>query len=60
MQKRLYPEIETSTVIAWQRNIPYSPATSRFIEEINAYARSQSMPKKHNKIYDISIRHNKI
>jgi len=42
LQKRLYPEIETSTVIAWQRNIPYSPATSRFIEEINAYARSQN------------------
>lgn len=42
VQKRLYPEIETSTVIAWRRNIPYSPATSRFIEEINAYARSQN------------------
>lgn len=41
VQRRLYPEIETSTVIAWRRNIPYSPATSRFIEEINAYARSQ-------------------
>ena len=42
VQKRLYPEIETSTVIAWRRNIPYSPATSRFIEEINAYVRSQN------------------
>lgn len=41
VQRRLYPEIETSTVIAWRRNIPYSPATSRFIEEINAYARTQ-------------------
>ena len=42
VQRRLYPEIETSTVIAWRRNIPYSPATSRFIDEINAYARSQN------------------
>lgn len=37
VQKRLYPAIETSTVIAWRRNIPYSPAVSRFIDEINAY-----------------------
>lgn len=37
VQKRLYPEIETSTVIAWRRNIPYSPVVHRFIEEINAY-----------------------
>lgn len=37
VQKRLYPEIKTSTVIAWRRNIPYSPAVSRFIEEINAF-----------------------
>ena len=37
VQRRLYPEIKTSTVIAWRRNIPYSPAVSRFIEEIIAY-----------------------
>ena len=37
VQKRLSPEIETSTVIAWRRNIPYSPAVSRFIETIMAY-----------------------
>lgn len=34
IQKRLYPEIETSTVIAWRRNIPYSPAVRKFIELI--------------------------
>lgn len=32
LQRRLYPEIETSTVIAWRRNIPYSPAVRKFIE----------------------------
>ena len=37
VQKRLSPEIKTSTVIAWRRNIPYLPVVSRFIEEINAY-----------------------
>ena len=37
VQKRLSLEIETSTVIAWRRNIPYSPAVSRFIETIMAY-----------------------
>lgn len=37
VQRRLSPEIKTSTVIAWRRNIPYSPVVSRFIEEINAY-----------------------
>lgn len=37
VQRRLYPEIETRTVIAWKRNIPYSLAVSKFIEEINAY-----------------------
>lgn len=35
VQKRLFPEIRTSTVIAWRRNIPYSPAVSRFIEELH-------------------------
>ena len=38
VQKRLYPEIQTSMVIAWRRNIPYSPMVSRFIEEIRAYS----------------------
>ena len=37
VQRRLYPEITASTVIAWRRNIPYSLAISRFIEEINAF-----------------------
>lgn len=37
VQKRLYPEIEANTVIAWRRNIPYSPAVNKFIEEINAF-----------------------
>lgn len=37
VQKTLSPEIMASTVIAWRRNIPYSPAVSKFIEEINAY-----------------------
>lgn len=37
VQKRLYPEMKTSTVIAWRRNIPYSVAVSRFIEEIKDF-----------------------
>lgn len=37
IQKRLSPELETSTVIAWRRNIPYAPAVRKFIEEINAF-----------------------
>ena len=37
VQKRLYPEITASTVIAWRRNIPYSLAMNKFIEEINAF-----------------------
>lgn len=37
VQRKLSPEIKANTVIAWRRNIPYSPAVSRFIEEINAY-----------------------
>ena len=36
-QRRLYPEIKSSTVIAWRRNIPYSRAIQLFIEEINAF-----------------------
>lgn len=37
IQRRLYPEITANTVIAWRRNIPYSLAMNKFIEEINAY-----------------------
>ena len=37
IQRRLYPEITASTVIAWRRNIPYSLAMNRFIEEIDAF-----------------------
>ena len=37
VQRRIYPEITTSTVIAWRRNIPYSLAVRRMIEEINAF-----------------------
>lgn len=37
VQKRLFPEIKTSTVIAWRRNIPYSPVINKFIEEVNAF-----------------------
>lgn len=37
VQRRLFPETKTSTVIAWKRNIPYSTAVLRFIEEINLY-----------------------
>lgn len=34
VQRRLSPEIKTSTVIAWKRNIPYPAAVEKFIEEI--------------------------
>ena len=37
VQRRISPEITTSTVIAWRRNIPYSQAVSKMIEEINAF-----------------------
>ena len=37
VQRRISPEIMTSTVIAWRRNIPYSLAVSKIIEEINAF-----------------------
>lgn len=37
VQKKLYPEIKTSTIIAWRRNIPYSRAVKLFIDEINAF-----------------------
>lgn len=38
IQKKLYPEIYSSTLIAWRRNIPYSRAVQRFIEEIKTFA----------------------
>lgn len=34
VQKRLYPEIRTATVIAWRRNIPYSQAVRKMIDEL--------------------------
>ena len=37
VQKKLYPEITASTVIAWRRNIPYAQAVLKFIDEINAF-----------------------
>ena len=37
VQRRMYPEIAASTVIAWRRYIPYSLAMNKFIEEINAF-----------------------
>ena len=37
VQRRLSPEIAASTVIAWRRNIPHSPAVNKFIEEIHAF-----------------------
>lgn len=37
VQRPLYPEIREGNVIAWRRNIPYSKAVRKFIEEINAF-----------------------
>lgn len=37
VQRKLYPEICSDTVIAWRRNIPYAPAALKFIDEINAF-----------------------
>ena len=37
VQRRISPEIKTSTVIVWRRNIPYSLAVRKMIEEINAF-----------------------
>ena len=37
VQKKLYPEIKASTVIAWRRNIPYAKPVRLFIDEINAF-----------------------
>ena len=37
VQRRISPEITTCMVIAWRRNIPYSLAVRKMIEEINAF-----------------------
>ena len=37
VQRRISSKITTSTVIAWRRNIPYSLAVRKMIEEINAF-----------------------
>lgn len=34
VQRKLSPPMETGSIIAWRRNIPYSPCVSRFIEEV--------------------------
>lgn len=34
VQRKLFPEIKSGTVIAWKRNVPYSPAVARMIDEI--------------------------
>lgn len=37
VQKKLFPEIKTSTVIAWRRHIPHSRAVNKFIDEIKTF-----------------------
>ena len=37
VQRKLSPEIKTSTVIAWRRHIPHSRAVNKFIDEVNAF-----------------------
>ena len=37
VQRKISPEITTSTVIGWRRNIPYSLAVRKMIEEINTF-----------------------
>ena len=39
VQRELYPQITASTVIAWRRNLPYSQAVKKFIEEIQSFDR---------------------
>lgn len=34
VQKPLFPPIKSGTIIAWRRNIPYSPAAKKMIEEL--------------------------
>lgn len=38
VQRKLFPEITSSTVIAWQRNLPNSHAVNKFIEIISSVA----------------------
>lgn len=42
VQRELYPQVTASTVIAWRRNIPYSQAVKKFIEEIRVFEQIQS------------------
>ena len=35
--RKLSPEMSSKILIAWRRNIPYSLAVTKFIEEINAF-----------------------
>ena len=37
VHRELFPKLSMPTVIAWRRNIPYSQAVLKFIEEINAF-----------------------
>lgn len=37
VNRKLYPELVSYSVLAWRRNIPYSTAARKFIEEINAF-----------------------
>ena len=37
VHRELSPALNMPTVIAWRRNIPYSQAVMKFIEEINAF-----------------------
>lgn len=37
INRKLYPELISYSVLAWRRNIPCSTATRKFIEEINAF-----------------------
>ena len=37
VNRKLYPELISYSVLAWRRNIPYSTAARKFIEEINAF-----------------------
>ena len=37
VQRKLYPEITANCVIAWRRNVPYSQAVNKMLEEINAF-----------------------
>lgn len=38
VQRKLSPEITSSIIIAWRRNIPYSLAVRKFMEEIPEYS----------------------